>query len=156
MGGWTQRELTECKSSLERRYELKKGWIVAPQWTSEVPSAERVAGSVRSAVYRTAHQLKHGLPRTLSEAMRQEGRVAAFAGDRPALDGDALDAARAVLAPHLSARDLPTLFACLYGDEPAQAVGYAPLGLTRRTGFAVALADALAEGPPERALTSTR
>jgi hypothetical protein len=142
MGGWTQRELTECKALLERRYETKKGWIVAPLWTSEPATVEGVRQSVLTAVFRTAWQREHGLPRTLAEAMAQEGRALAFAGAAPWLDAGAIDAARRVIAPHSDERDLPTLFACLYGDERAEAVGYAPLGLPRRAGYAVALADA--------------
>lgn len=142
MGGWTQRELTECQILLERKYEQKKGWIVVPMWTSEPPSVEGVRRGVRVAVARAAEQLRRGFPRTLGEVMRQEGRARAFAGDRPALDESALAAARRVIAPHLDAHDLPTLFACLYGDERAAAVGYAPLGLPLRAGFDVALADA--------------
>ncbi len=39
-----------------------------------------------------------------------------------------------VIEPHLDATDLPTIFACLYGDEAVKAIGMEPLGLTFRSG----------------------
>jgi len=47
-----------------------------------------------------------------------------------------------VIQPYLDTTDYPTLFACLYGDEAAKSVGYPPLGLSERAGFALALEEA--------------
>jgi hypothetical protein len=47
-----------------------------------------------------------------------------------------------VIKPHLDTTDYPTLFACLYGDGAANSVGYPPLGLSERAGFALALEEA--------------
>jgi len=71
-GGWTQRELTECKIALERPYEQKKGWIVAPPWTSEPTEIPSVRRAVLAAVCRVAHQREHGLPGTLAEVLAEE------------------------------------------------------------------------------------
>lgn len=72
----------------------------------------------------------------------QEGQAAAFSGaTRPDLDDDDLAYSRAVLFPYLDATDLPTQFACLYGDASARAVGFTPLGLSPRAGYAVARRD---------------
>ena len=57
----------------------------------------------------------------------------------PTLDAEDTAYSREVLAPHLDSEDFPTRFACLYGDEAARSVGYTPLGLSRRAGYAVAL-----------------
>jgi hypothetical protein len=48
-----------------------------------------------------------------------------------------------VIQPHLDLEHYPTQFACLFGDEAAKAVGYPPLGLSARAGFAVALEKAI-------------
>jgi hypothetical protein len=47
-----------------------------------------------------------------------------------------------VIRPHLDSDAFPVVFAALYGDEPAVSVGYPPLGLATRVGFALALHDA--------------
>src|SRR5204863_406485 len=62
----------------------------------------------------------------------------------PALDPDDLEYTRAVIAPHLDARDRATVIACLFGDPAAAALGYAPQGLSPRAGLALALHDARA------------
>ena len=61
-------------------------------------------------------------------------------------------AAKEVIAPHLDSTDLPVQFACLYGDAAARSVGYTPMGLSPRAGYAVALDEAAGQSePPERA-----
>jgi hypothetical protein len=76
--------------------------------------------------------------------MRQEGLAAVFAGaSEPTLDAEEIVYSREIIAPYLDSADLPTLFACLYGDEAARSVGYTPLGLSPRAGYAVALAEAI-------------
>ena len=59
----------------------------------------------------------------------------------PALDDEDLAYTREVIAPLLNARDRATVIACLFGDTAATALGYPPLGLTDRAGFALALHD---------------
>jgi len=58
------------------------------------------------------------------------------------LGGDELARARDIITPYLDTGRYPDAFACLYGDVAARELGYRPLGLPRRVGFAVALADA--------------
>ena len=59
----------------------------------------------------------------------------------PALNADEIAYTREVIAPHLDTKNYPTIMACLFGDEAAQALGYAPMGLSERAGFALALHD---------------
>lgn len=61
------------------------------------------------------------------------------------LDADELAYTRAVITPHLDTKDQPTLIAWLFGDEAAHTLGYTPLGLSERAGFALALHDARLE-----------
>jgi hypothetical protein len=68
-----------------------------------------------------------------SFAMRQA------ACTKPVLDSDDLACVRKVIAAHLDSKDFPTIFACLFGDEAANSLGYRPLGLNLRAGLALAL-----------------
>ncbi len=153
-GGWTNRYFAEMSNRFDLKPMVRRGFAVALAWTSEEPSRDRVREEVVAAAYRSLHFLRHGPAVTLRQRMAQEGRAAAFAGATgPALDPDDLAYSREVLAPHFDSDHKPTIFACLYGDEAARSVGYSPLGLSPRAGFAVARADALAErDSPEAAV----
>lgn len=159
--GWTERHLTDAEWRFSEGTDgLPKmapavgfdRWVSVLLWTDVEPTPAYVRRETRAALYRAAHLRQYGLPRALGDMMRQEGRALAFAGEQPALDPDDLAYTREVIAGYLSSSHFPTCFAALYGDEAAKAVGYPPLGLSERAGFAVALADALAAGAPEEAL----
>jgi len=97
-----------------------------------------------AVIFRAAYVLEHGAALNLASMLAQEGHVVAMAGcSEPSLDAGDLDYTREVLQPHLRARDLPTLIACLFGDPAARALGYPPQGLTHRAGLALALSEAL-------------
>ena len=158
-GGWTNRYLTEAgmrfpTPSRRESYALRKGWAIVPIWTSEDWDREGLRAAVLAETYRALHLKRHGPPRTLREMMRQEGLTVAFVGTRaPSLAPDELEYVRDIITPHLDSDRFPTAFACLYADEAALSVGYPPLGLPPRAGFAVALDDARHGGPtPEAAL----
>ena len=80
-----------------------------------------------------------------------EGLAAVFAGmPNPRLDPEDLDYTAEVLRAYLNARDYPTIFTCLFGDEAARSVGYPPFGLSPRAGLALAHDEARRRGvPPE-------
>lgn len=155
-GGWTNRYLTETRHRFDpKNAEVKRGWAVALAWTGDpVPARREVRRAVLAAIYRTLHVRRFGWPRTLGEMMLQEGRAAVFAGDgAPTLDGEELSRVRAIVDRHRSRRHFPTCFACLYGDAAAESVGYDPLGLPARAGYALARAEARRAGSsPEEAL----
>ena len=145
-GGWTNRDLIEANRLRHVPTELlKRGWVVVLFWTSEPVNKQKVREEVLSSVFRDVSLMRHGAPKTLQEVMALEGRALAFAGaDEPVLDGEDLAYTREVIRPHLQAaafEDFPTVFACLFGDDAAKRVGYPPLGLSRRAGFALALAE---------------
>ncbi|MGH2369340.1 MAG: hypothetical protein ACRDI2_14195 [Chloroflexota bacterium] len=145
-GGWTNRYLTEATSRFDDRGGLKRGFATGLLWTGESPTPAQIREELLRAMYRAAYQQRHGLPGTLGAMLAQEGLAAVFAGASPWLPPGELDAAREVMAPHLdapAATSYPVVFACMYGDEAAESVGYARLGLPPRAGFGVALADAL-------------
>ena len=87
--------------------------------------------------------------RDSGEAIRQEGRVARFAGRTfPAVAPADAAVAQRVIATRLAARDFATRFAAMYGDEAARRAGHAPLGVAAWAGFAAA--EHAAAGAPER------
>lgn len=155
-GGWTNRAFTEMANRFERTYEVARGWATVLFWTSEEPTLDRALFETLGALYRTLHERRFGPARTLGEMMRQEGRAARFAGERTSLDDAALERARRILEPHRDSTAYPVVAAALYGDDVATSLGYPPLGLPPRAGYALAHAEALAAGEtPEEALRMT-
>jgi hypothetical protein len=74
--------------------------------------------------------------------LQQEGLALRFAEAPLEMTAAQLDAARDVLARLGDEPDYPAAFAFLYGDDAAVELGYRPLGVPPRAGFAVALANA--------------
>ena len=143
LGGWTNRYLTEISARLDLAGALKRGWVSVLAWTGDEPSRDAIRDETLASIYRIVHFSQHGRATTLREVLAQEGAAAAFAGaGAPALDPDELAYTRDMLRPHLDSDAFPVVFAALYGDEPAVSVGYPPLGLSTRAGFALALHDA--------------
>jgi hypothetical protein len=145
-GGWTNRYLTEAGARFDPRVDRKRNFVSTLLWSSEAPTPAEIRQQVLGDLYRAAFRRRHGAAPTLRAMLVQEGLAARFAGQRPTLPPEALDRARAAIAPLLDEATYPQQFGALYGDEAAVSVGYAPLGLPSRAGFAVALADAIAAG----------
>lgn len=142
-GGWTNRYTTEASVRFPGRGALTRPFASGLVWTSESPTSEDIRRQVLSAIYRVAYQQRHGLPTTLRAMLDQEGLAGVFAGATPNLASEVLAEARRVISRVGDDPGYPTAFACLYGDEVAEQLGYRPLGLPARAGFTVALADAL-------------
>ena len=143
MGGWTNRHANEFAYRTKPKAQLlRRPFIVVPMWTSETWDEARVREATLIEIYRTAHIVQHGDAKTLRELLAQEGEAMAHAGTTQWLDADDLDYTREVIAPHLNATDQPTLLTCLLGDEAANALGYSPMGLSKRAGLALALREA--------------
>jgi hypothetical protein len=157
-GSWTDRAFAEiglwfAPLSETRTYpKVDKDWTSVPVWTSETPTRDLVRGETLATLYRLAYRSRHGTARTLRDMMTQEGRAAVFAGATgPVLGADDLAYSGAVIGPYLDATHMPVYYPCLYGDASARAVGYTPLGLSPRAGYAVGRSDAIRDGtPPER------
>ena len=145
-GGWTNRFTTEAMVRFPRRGALKRPFATGLVWTSESPTPDHIREEMRAAIYRVAHQQRHGLPATLRDMLDQEGRAGVFAGVRPGLRQAPLAEARAIVATLGDSAPYPQIFASMYGDAAAEQLGYQPLGLPARAGFEVALADALEAG----------
>ena len=144
MGGWTNRYSNELTARSGSKPLHKRGWITGTLWTSETPSEQAIREETLTAVYRAAHIQQHGFAATMREIMAQEGYVMAMAGcSKPSLDEVELEYTRAVIAPNLDTKDYPIVITSLFGDVAAAALGYSPLGLSERAGFALALSDAL-------------
>ena len=136
-GGWTNRWLFEAKHQFEGRYEQRRGIITALLWSSEPADAMQVRQKVHAAIYRHDFISRQGPAKTLGQMLTQEGMAAGFAG----LSMEPLPAAVAnVIKAHLETTHYPTIIACLYGDEAAEACGYEPLGLPANAGLRYALA----------------
>jgi hypothetical protein len=138
-GGWTNRYLYEAKDRFENRYGLRKGFITASLWSSEEPEAERVRLETAGAIFRTAWLWRHGLPATLGQMLRQEGMVARFAGR--ALENGTDRIVAALVQKNIDSSHYPTIMGCLYGDEAAESLGYAPVGMTPNGGLQYAASD---------------
>ena len=158
MGGWTNRYFTEAKllmsSDYEQRSNKARQFVVAGFWSSEVYTAERIKQETLMALYRYAWFQQHGLPRTLKEIMRMNGYTGKFANatEPRLLEGD-LAYTHEVIQPHRNSTDLAVNFACMFGDAAARECGYAPMGLSARAGFALALDEARkSDESPEEAL----
>jgi hypothetical protein len=143
MGGWTNRYSNDLTARSGSKPLHRRGWVTGALWTSETPSEQATREETLTAVYRAAHIQQHGFAATLSEIMAQEGYAMAMAGrSNPSLDEDDLEYTRAVIAPNLDTKDYPIVITSLFGDVAAAALGYPPLGLSERAGFALALSDA--------------
>jgi hypothetical protein len=143
LGGWTNRYTSEFAQRFQSQAYFKRGWLVGLLWTSEAPIRTNIGEVVLTTVYRGANIQSSGFPRELNTMMAQEGFAMAMAGCKePLLDAEDLAYTEAVIAPYLDTKDYPALMVCLFGDEAAHALGYAPLGLSRRAGLALALHQA--------------
>jgi hypothetical protein len=145
-GGWTNRYTTEAMVRFPSRGALKRPFATALVWTSESPGAEQIKQEVLAAIYRVAYQQRNGLPTTLRQMLDQEGLAAAFAGQRPTLESDALRNVRITMhLLDLDSAPYPEIFAAMYGDAAATELGYRPLGLPPRAGFEYALVENTAD-----------
>ena len=150
-GGWTDRYLTEMQLLFPAQVDVARwGWITVQLRASETYTADRIRQEVRAWTYRTLHALHLGDATTLGDMLRQEGRALRWAAlPPPALDAEELAYAQAIVAPHLLSTELPTQFACLYGDAGASHAGYPQLGLSEQSGFTVAWHAAHDEEPAQ-------
>lgn len=164
-GGWTNRPLLEAAPWRTQdvaaraswngpRWTTLRSWASVGLWASEAYDRADVRREALAAVYRAVHLWRFGPPRTLGDVMRLEGRAPRFAGlTRPTLGAEELAYSREVIAPLEGSTHFPTIFTLMFGDEAARSVGYPPLGLGARAGFAVAREDAWREElPPEEHL----
>jgi hypothetical protein len=144
MGGWTNRTASEFGYRFRGKAYHKRGWTTPLLWTSETPTLASIGEEVRTCIYRLAYIQQHGYAQTLGEMLAQEGYALARAGaTTPMLDTEDLAYTREVLCEHRHATGEPTLIAALFGDEAARELGYTPLGLSPRAGFALARHEAM-------------
>jgi hypothetical protein len=142
-GGWTNRYTSEFGHRFQSKAYHRRGWLTGILWTSERAARQTAREEILQTVYCGAYIEQHGFTRTLREMLAQEGYAMARAGcTQPALEAEELEYTREIIAPHLDATDYPLVFACLFGDEAASTLGYAPMGLSPRAGFALALHEA--------------
>jgi len=151
--GWTQRFLTDAdwrfsdkiallpKKSAQKRFDR---WVVVNLWTIDsdmnlsVVTQGAIVRLTRAAIFRAYFQRQFGFPKTLADAMRQEGQALNFAKEAVTLQLEELELSSAVMNPYLNSSDFSVIFAAMYGDTAAISVGYQALGLKPMAGFAVA------------------
>ena len=157
-GGWTNRYFSEAGMRLGSEFGLRanrtRHFVVIPAWSSESYTRETIRAETAAAIYRHTVWENLGLARTVGALLRWEGLAIRFTGApptdpllAPCLSGEELDYTREVLAAVVEATDFPTHFATFFGDEPAVASGYPPLGIPTRAGFALALDEARNSNP---------
>jgi hypothetical protein len=153
--GWTQRFLTDAdwrftdkiaslpKKNLSSTFDR---WVAVNLWTTDsnmqpmIATAESVVLSTRAALFRAYWQRLHGIPITLEETLRQEGATLNFAGEKVSHSEQEITESWNSIAPLLSSKKFPEIFAAMYGDEAALNSGYECLGLKPMAGFQVAMA----------------
>ena len=151
-GGWTNRWLYEAKHCFEGRYEHRRGFITTLLWSSEPADAETLRQKVRAALFRHEWIGRNGLAKTLGQMVLQEAEAAHFAS----VPMETLNAEQqAVVASHLATEHYPTIIACLYGDEAAEACGYNPLGLPPGAGLRYGLSGFLLIDQTDTSLQNT-
>lgn len=143
MGGWTNRTTSEFGYRFRGKAYHKRGWTTPLLWTSETPTLTSICEEVRICIYRLAYIQQHGYAQTLDDMLAQEGYALAMAGaTTPTLDAEDLAYTQAVISEHRQATGEPTQIAALFGDDAARELGYTPLGLSPRAGFALARHEA--------------
>jgi hypothetical protein len=135
-GMWTDRLLTDVHHRLLGTDP--RGVLL---WYNEPVSTDTLEQACVEQTARLIHSLQHGAPDSLRAAVRQEGHALATAGAVGQWHAGAAEVLE-VLGEDAS---LATMTAFLYGDDAADALGYAPLGLG--TGVGSAHAVALVESP---------
>ena len=128
-GMWTDRLATEVEHRL-----AGKGRNEVLLWVGEDTGAD----AVRAAALADFVRATRPVPRTVAEAVEQEGDALALAG----MTGTYDDHAAEVLDVLGADTTLSSMVAFLYGDDAAAALGFTPVGLGPRVGerHAVALA----------------
>ena len=127
-GMWTDRFGTEVEHRLKAtRPESIVLWF-DDDITSEIIEREVMAQTVRlhEFVKRSGRP-----PESLQQAVEQEGRALAQAGAIGRQDNDAAK----ILDEMGGDSRLGTMVGFFYGDDGAEMLGYAPLGLTGKTGY---------------------
>lgn len=143
-GGWTNRYTTDAQHRFESAGFLVRDFAAVLLFVSEPPTLDRLREEARSCVHRATYQRANGRPRTLLDHLRQEREVLTRANASfPLAPLD--EGVRARVRGHGTASDPPTIYACLYGDEAARQLGYAPLGLPPWAGLALARSGAKIE-----------
>jgi hypothetical protein len=147
-GGWTNRYLNEMTYffDFDKTAFLKRPWLMVPCWTSEEASSQKSYQETLVYLYRLAYVFDYGQAKTLKQMLQQEGHTLSHANTMQWLSQDDLEYTKEVITPYLETLEKPIQVACLYGDAAAKSVGYQPLGLSYRAGFALALAQALEVG----------
>jgi hypothetical protein len=110
---------------------------------------ETIRHEVLSTAYRGIYKIQHGIPKTLHEHMICHGRSEVFAKipsskyHQILSDPEELVYTQAVLEPLRNTTiDSSKILVALYGDEAADALGYARLGLSAFAGFALSYWEA--------------
>ena len=152
--GWTQRYLTEASWRINALPSLgatgrglpddRRQWVPVQLWTTNdsleysPPSFEYLKQQIRAAIFRAQWKAANGVPLTLLELLNQEGAAMKFSGEEVAISKINLENIKQTLISLYPATAFPILFSAMYGDDASQTVGYTPVGVPSRGGFAFA------------------
>ena len=130
-GMWTDRLATDVHHRLAANDPRALLW-----WYDDALSVERLEAEAIAHTVRMVTTLRDGAPASLRAAVAQEGAAGAMSGAAGCFDRGAAEALT-VLGGDSS---LAAMVAFLYGDAAAVAMGFLPLGLGDRVGYAHAVA----------------
>jgi hypothetical protein len=119
-GGWTNRYTTDFANRFESEPLLRRDFAVGLLWASAPADVAVARREALRACGRAVWQRTRGFGRTVRALLAQEHFALRLAGELPKPLPD---------ARFLDATDPGTVFAVLYGDEGARALGHPPLGV---------------------------
>lgn len=127
-GGWTNRATIEIDRWTTFEKIIWHGFAPLLWWASDPMTPAEVDFRLRRQIYEVLRVIDGRRPRCLEDILELRSESSAFAG-RELVGTDDWNRLLERLRPYLTARDTPTLVACLFGDDAAVALGYAPLGI---------------------------
>jgi len=128
---WTDRLGTEIHHRFAAKDPRGILW-----WCDDIPTLELLDAEIAAQTVRMISTIRDGAPTSLRAAVTQEGAARAVS-DAVGLYDECAAQALAILESDTS---LASKVGCLYGDVAATAMGFTPLGLGERVGFAHAVA----------------
>lgn len=127
-GGWTNRATIQIDRWMHFEKVIWRGFAPLLWWASDPISELSLEFGLRRQLHEIVRIIDGRRPRSLEDLLELRYESALAAGRNLGGTPEARDLLER-LRPYLNSKDTATLVACLFGDEAAVALGYAPLGI---------------------------